>query len=119
MLTTLKVSSLEYKCVFYRPEDNKKGGTPKELNFEGLEMQKWNIPTDRTQRKDEKIGVICLVIMFIMLVIYMRLKDIIYLFQKMLWIVDINPWVSLFFVDSAVIWYLYSLYLTNGNPKIN
>ena len=35
-----------------------------ELNFEGLEMQDWNIPTDRAQRLDEKNGVICLVIMF-------------------------------------------------------
>ena len=34
-----------------------------ELNFEGLEIQKWNIPTDRTQRVDEKNGVICLIIM--------------------------------------------------------
>ena len=34
-------------------------GYPKELNFEGLEMQKWNIPTDRAQRVDEKNGVIC------------------------------------------------------------
>ena len=32
-----------------------------ELNFEGLEMQKWNIPTDRAQRADGKNGVICLV----------------------------------------------------------
>ena len=31
---------------------------------EGLEMQKWNISTDRAQRADEKNGVICLVIMF-------------------------------------------------------
>ena len=29
------------------------------LNFEILEMQKWNIPTDKTQRVDEKNGVIC------------------------------------------------------------
>ena len=35
-----------------------------ELNFEGLEMQKWNIPTDIIQRVDEKDGVICLVITF-------------------------------------------------------
>ena len=35
-----------------------------ELNFEGLETQKWNIPTDWAQKVDEKIGVICLVIMF-------------------------------------------------------
>ena len=39
MLTDLKLSSLEYKCVFYRPEHNAKG-EPIELNFEGLEMQK-------------------------------------------------------------------------------
>ena len=32
--------------------------------FEGLEMQKCNIPTDRAQSVDEKNGVICLVIMF-------------------------------------------------------
>ena len=37
---------------------------PMELNFEGLEMQKWNIPTDIIQRVDEKDGVICLVIIF-------------------------------------------------------
>ena len=35
-----------------------------EQNFEGLEMQKWNIPNDTAQRADEKNGVICLVIMF-------------------------------------------------------
>ena len=35
-----------------------------ELIFKGLEMQKWNIPMDRTQRVDEKNVVICLVIMF-------------------------------------------------------
>ena len=34
-----------------------------ELNFEGLEIQKWNIPTDTTQRVDKKNGVICLVMM--------------------------------------------------------
>ena len=37
MSAGLKVSSLACKCVFYRPEHNVKG---KELNFEGLEMQK-------------------------------------------------------------------------------
>ena len=41
-----------------------KGGTFKELNFESLEMQKWNIQADRAQRVDGKNGVICLVIMF-------------------------------------------------------
>ena len=37
---------------------------PMELNFEGLETQKWNVPTDWAQKVDEKTGVICLVIMF-------------------------------------------------------
>ena len=27
-----------------------------QLNFEGLEIQKWNIPTDRAQRVDKKMG---------------------------------------------------------------
>ena len=36
----------------------------KELNFEGPEMQEWNIPTDRAHRTDEKNGIFCLVIMF-------------------------------------------------------
>ena len=31
-------------------------GDQMESNFEGLEMQKWNIPTDRAHRFDEKIG---------------------------------------------------------------
>ena len=48
MLTELKVSFLVRKCVFYRT------GDPMEPNFEGLEMQKWNIPTNRTQTADEK-----------------------------------------------------------------
>ena len=62
MLTGFKVSSfLACKCVFYRPEHNIK----MELNFEGIVMQKLNIPTDRAKRVDEKNGVICLVIMFI------------------------------------------------------
>ena len=35
-----------------------------ELNFEGLEIQKSNIPTDRAQSVDEKNRLICLAIMF-------------------------------------------------------
>ena len=42
MLTGLKMSSLECRCVFYRPENNAKRG-PMELNFEGLEIQKKEI----------------------------------------------------------------------------
>ena len=39
-------------------------GNPMESSFEGFDMLKWNIPTDRAQRVDEKNGVICQVIMF-------------------------------------------------------
>ena len=35
-----------------------------ELNFEGLEMQKWNVSTDRGWTVDKKNGVIFLVVMF-------------------------------------------------------
>ena len=35
-----------------------------ELNFEGLKMQKWIVPTDRNQIVDEKSGIICLITMF-------------------------------------------------------
>ena len=56
------MSSLECKCVFYRPQSNEKW-VPMELNFEFLEMQKWNIPTDRAERVD-KNNVSCLGIMF-------------------------------------------------------
>ena len=39
-------------------------GSSMELKFEGLEMQKWNIPTIRAQGADEKNDVIYLLIMF-------------------------------------------------------
>ena len=35
-----------------------------ELNLVGFEMQKWNIPMDRSQRVDEKNGVVCLGVIF-------------------------------------------------------
>ena len=63
MLTCLKVSFLACKSVFYGPENNPKGNLV-ELNFGGLEMQKWNTPTERAQKLDEKNGVICLFIIF-------------------------------------------------------
>ena len=55
MLTGLKASSLTCKCVFCRPKNNAIG-VPNELNFEALEMQKWNIWTDRVRRADDKNG---------------------------------------------------------------
>ena len=51
MLTGLKVS---YKCAFNRPEYNAKEG-PHEIEFEGLEVQRWNIA-------DGENGVVFLVI---------------------------------------------------------
>ena len=64
MLTDLKVSSLSCECLFHRPEDFANRGPPMELNFEGLEMQKGNMPTDKAQRENEKIGIIYLGIIF-------------------------------------------------------
>ena len=50
--------------VYFRNHNVMQKGDPMELNFESLEMQKWNIPTDRAQKVDEKNGVIYLVAMF-------------------------------------------------------
>ena len=49
-------------------------GDSKKLNFDGLEMQKCNIPTDRAQRAEEKNGVICLVIMVISRVMIIKMS---------------------------------------------
>ena len=69
MWTGLKVSWLTCKYVFYKPEHDSKGeggrgGGPMKLNFEGLQMQKWNIATDRIQKVRKGNEFICLVIMF-------------------------------------------------------
>ena len=50
--------------VYFTNHNVMQKGDPMELNFESLEMQKWNIPTDRSQKVDEKNGVIYLVAMF-------------------------------------------------------
>ena len=50
---------------------------PMELNFEGLlnfEMQKVNVTTDRAQLVAEKNGVICLVVMFALRVMVMKMS---------------------------------------------
>ena len=52
MLTGFKVS-LASKCVFYRPEHKANGG-PLKWDFEILETQRWDKPTDRAQRVNEK-----------------------------------------------------------------
>ena len=64
MFTGFKVPTVACKCVFYRPEHNAKGYLMG-LNFEVLQIQKWNIPTDRAEIVDEKNGVIYLFIMLI------------------------------------------------------
>ena len=52
------------------------------LNFEGLEMQKLNISTDRAQRLDEKNWVICLVVMFTPGIIVIKMsKMVIFVFS--------------------------------------
>ena len=56
MLTGFKVSSLGSKCVFYRPE-HKANGRPLKWSFEVLGMQRWDKPTNRAWRLDEKNGV--------------------------------------------------------------
>ena len=49
-------------------------GDSMELNFEVLEIQKLNIPKDRAQRIDEKIGIICLVIMIPLRVLVIKMS---------------------------------------------
>ena len=104
------------------------------LNFQGLETQKWNLWIDRTQRVDEKNGVICLVTMFTprFVVIKMskmalcfcifcwwqqksvtvweiflgHLKDLIWLFQKMLWIIGFWAYISkMWTLENTWFWY--------------
>ena len=50
------MSSLASKCVSYRLDHKSEGG-PLKWNFEVLGMQRWDKPTDRAQRVDEKNGV--------------------------------------------------------------
>ena len=83
MLIGLKVSSLACKCVFYGPDINAKGDRM-ELNFEGLEIQKWNIPTYRAQRFDEKNGAIRLIIMFNPKVMVFKMSRIVVFFNFLL-----------------------------------
>ena len=48
----------------FTDQNIKQRGHLMELNFEGLEMQKWNVLTDIVQIVDENNEVICLIIMF-------------------------------------------------------
>ena len=62
------------KLVFYRTDNRTNGGHLK-LNFEGLGIQRWNKPTDRAQKVDEKNVFVCLVIMFTSRVIAIKMSN--------------------------------------------
>ena len=46
-----------------------------DLNFEGLEMQKRNVSTDKAQRVYEKDGVICLITRFIPRIMVIKMTE--------------------------------------------
>ena len=53
-----------------------------EMNVEGLQKQKWNVPTARANKGGEKNGVICLAIMFTkVIVIKMSKMALSYIFR--------------------------------------
>ena len=77
MFTGLKVLSLHVN-VYFTNENIKPRGDSMKLNFEVLEMQKWNIPMDRAQRVDEKNGVICLFIILTSRVIVIKISKMVH-----------------------------------------
>ena len=50
-MLTFSVSSLAFKCVFYRPEHSV-NGRPHEIEFWTSYIVKWNILTNIAQRVD-------------------------------------------------------------------
>ena len=60
-----------------------------ELNFEDLEMQKWNITTNKA-RRDGKKGVICLVIMFTPWVMIIKMLKMVHFFYFLLMLAKIS-----------------------------
>ena len=50
--------------MHFTAQNRTQRGDPIELNFEGLEMQEQNKPTDKAQKENEKSRTICLVNMF-------------------------------------------------------
>ena len=55
-----------------------------ELNFEGLEMRKLNIPTEQAQRVDSKNGVICPAVMFTPRAMVVKLSKLAYFLHFLL-----------------------------------
>ena len=85
MLTGLTMLSWACKCVNFTKQNITKGERdPMKLNFDSLEMQKWNIPTDRAQRVDRKNEDICLVIIFTPQVMVIRMSKIAHLLYFLL-----------------------------------
>ena len=83
MSTGLKILFFLCKCVYYRPQHNAKGDTM-ERNFEGLEIQKWNKPTERAKTVNEGNGVICLVLMFTLGVKHIKMLKMVHVLYFML-----------------------------------
>ena len=100
-------------------------------------LQKWNIPTNRAQRVDEKNGIICLVIVFtprVMVIKMSKMALVLYFLQMTgknqsqfgqntcIWKIFVALSENTiefrdFVADSAVFSYFYPWYLTNGNSK--
>ena len=64
---------LRHLNLYFRVQNILQKGDPIELNFEDLETQKWNIPTDRAQKLVEKNWAIYLIIMFTPTVMTIRM----------------------------------------------
>ena len=62
-----------------------------ELNFEGLQMQKRNISADNAQRLETKTGVICLVVMFFLGFMVIKMSKKTYFLCFLLMTAKISP----------------------------
>ena len=60
--------------MYFTDQNIMQRGDSTKLNFEGLEMQKRNVPMDRAQRADENNGFICLVVMVISRVMIIKMS---------------------------------------------
>ena len=67
---------LRHLNVYFRVQNILQKGDPIELNFEDLETQKWNLPTDRAQKLVEKNWAIYLIIMFTPTVMTIRMSKV-------------------------------------------
>ena len=79
-------------------------GDPIELNFEGLEIQKWNIPTNWARRVDQVNGVILLVIIFTPGVMVIKMSKMAYFLYFLLTTAKISHSLGKFF--SCTLWAL-------------